>query len=84
MSKINEIIDKELTTFNRSIIATPKDRTALDAFAKANQGSNDIILTQMAVQLGYISALESIKSELQKDDVECSLALDYEMQYQSE
>jgi len=59
-----ELIDKELTTFDRSIVATPKDRAALDAFAKANQGSADIILTQMAVQFGYNEALRFIKQEL--------------------
>ena len=59
-----ELINKELTTFDRSIVATPKDRAALDAFAKANQGSSDIILTQMAVQFGYKEALKFIKQEL--------------------
>ena len=60
-----ELINKELTTFDRSIVATPKDRAALDAFAKANQGSADIILTQMAVQFGYNEALKIISLELQ-------------------
>ncbi len=59
-----ELINKELTTFDRSIVATPKDRAALDAFAKANQGSADILLTQMAVQFGYNEALRFIKQEL--------------------
>lgn len=59
-----ELIDKELTTFDRSIVATPKDRAALDAFAKANQGSADIVLTQMAVQFGYNEALRFLKQEL--------------------
>ncbi len=59
-----ELINKELTTFDRSIVATPKDRAALDAFAKANQGSADILLTQMAVQFGYTEALRFIKQEL--------------------
>ena len=64
MNRINKIIEKELTTFDRSIVATPQDRAALDAFAKANQGSADIILTQMAVQFGFIEALRFIKQEL--------------------
>ena len=59
-----ELIDKELTTFDRSIVATPKNRAALDAFAEANQGSADIVLTQMAVQFGYNEALRFIKQEL--------------------
>jgi|TARA_R110002074_G_scaffold47610_4_gene122032 hypothetical protein len=66
MSKIDQIINKELTAFDRSIVATPKDRASLDAFAKANQGSSDIILTQMAVQLGYIAAVEYIKEQINK------------------
>ena len=64
MNKTIELIDKELTTFDRSIVATPKDRAALDAFSKANQGSADIILTQMAVQFGYNEALRFLKQEL--------------------
>jgi len=66
MGKIDQIINKELTAFDRSIVATPKDRASLDAFAKANQGSSDIILTQMAVQLGYITAVEYIKEQINK------------------
>tara|TARA_R110001592_G_scaffold48651_6_gene152866 strand:+ start:416 stop:625 length:210 start_codon:yes stop_codon:yes gene_type:complete len=65
MKEINKIINKELTTFDRSIVATPKDRAALDAFAQADQGSADIILTQMAVQFGYNEALKIISLELQ-------------------
>ena len=59
-----ELINKELTTFDRSIVATPKDRAALNAFAKANQGCMDAVLTQMAVQFGYTEALRFIKQEL--------------------
>jgi hypothetical protein len=66
MGKIDQIINKELTAFDRSIVATPKDRASLDAFAKANQGSSDIILTQMAVQLGYITAVKYIKEQINK------------------
>jgi len=66
MGKIDQIINKELTAFDKSIVATPKDRASLDAFAKANQGSSDIILTQMAVQLGYITAVEYIKEQINK------------------
>ena len=65
--KAIEIINKELANFDRSIVATPQDRASLDAFAKANHGSNDVALTQMAVQLGYVTALEYVK-ELLKDE----------------
>ena len=63
MSRIDEIIDKELKIFDRGIVATPKDRAFLDSFAQANNGSMDVVLTQMAVQLGYITALKFIKQE---------------------
>ena len=64
MSKINKLLERELATFDRSIVATPQDRTSLDIFAKANKGSSDAVLTQMAVQFGYIQALKFIKKEL--------------------
>ena len=64
MSKINKLLERELATFDKSIVATPQDRTSLDIFAKANKGSSDAVLTQMAVQFGYITALKFIKKEL--------------------
>ena len=64
MIKINKLIEEELATLDRSMVATPKDRTSLDNFAKANKGSSDAVLTQMAVQFGYITALKFIKKEL--------------------
>ena len=64
MNKINKLINKELTTFDKSIVATPKNRAALDAFAQANQGSADVVLTQMAVQFGYNEALRFLKQEI--------------------
>jgi len=68
MNRINKIIDEELTMFKRGIVATPQDRAALDSFAKANQGSSDIILTQMAVQFGYNEALKRIKRLINDED----------------
>jgi len=65
MNKINKLLEKELAMFERGIIATPKDRTSLDIFAKANKGSSDEVLTQMAVQFGYVTALKFIKKELE-------------------
>ena len=64
MSKIDEIIDKELAIFDRSLVATPSTRERLDEFAQSNNGANDVLLTQMAVQLGYITALKFIKKEI--------------------
>ena len=64
-----QLINQELTCFDRSIVATPKDRASLDAFAQANHGSNDVVLTQMAVQLGYITALEYVKELLDENNI---------------
>lgn len=64
MSKIDEIIDKELAIFDNSIVVTPDSRERLDQLAQANNGSDDILLTQMAVQLGYVTALKFIKAEI--------------------
>lgn len=57
---IEEFIGTELESLSRSIVATPKTRENLDAFAKANGGASDFLLTQMAVQYGYKLALEAV------------------------
>jgi hypothetical protein len=54
---------------NRGIVATPKSREDLEAFAKANQGSMDILLMQMAMNFGYKMALENVQEELQREVV---------------
>ena len=53
-------IENILDYTKRSIVATPETREKLDEFAKANNGSSDFLLTQMAVQYGYVLALEMI------------------------
>jgi len=60
VTELKEIISKELNKLNRSIVATPDSRENLESFAKANNGSSDIILTQMAIQFGYKLAMDSI------------------------
>ncbi len=62
---IEEYIGKEIDSLDRSIVATPETRENLDSFARANQGSMDMVLTQMAVQYGYKLALENVSDELQ-------------------
>ena len=64
---IEEYIGSELDSLNRSLVATPETRESLDAFAKANQGSMDYLLTQMAVQYGYTLALNNIKQQLEDE-----------------
>ena len=53
-------IETELKNLERGIVATPNSRENLDAFSKANQGSSDMILTQMAIQFGYKLAMDNI------------------------
>ena len=66
---IEEYIGSELDSLNRSIVATPETRESLDAFSKANQGSMDLVLTQMAVQYGYTLALNNIKQQLNENTI---------------
>ena len=54
---MKDYITQELATLDRSIVATPHTREDLESFAKANQGSSDILLMQMAMQYGYKLAL---------------------------
>ena len=64
---IEEFIGKEIDSLDRSLVATPATRERLDAFAKSNQGCMDHVLTQMAVQYGYLLALNNIKDELKSN-----------------
>jgi len=64
------ILDKEISALDRSIVATPETREALDAFSKSNYGAMDAVLTQMAVQFGYIYAMKHIKQTIQASDEE--------------
>ena len=61
---MKDYIKQELATLNRSIVATPHTREELESFAKANQGSSDILLMQMAMQYGYKLALQNLEVEL--------------------
>ena len=59
-NELVKIAEKEIEKLKRSIVATPDTRAQLESFAQANQGSSDFLLTQMAVQFGYVLALEMI------------------------
>lgn len=61
MTELQDYIKKELQSLDRGIVATPESRENLEAFAKANNGSMDIILMQMAMNYGYKLALENLK-----------------------
>ena len=60
VTELKEIISKELNKLDRSIVATPNSRENLESFANANQGSSDVLLTQMAIQFGYKLAMDNI------------------------
>ena len=60
---MKEYIDNELSKLNRGVIATPTE-DYLERFSKANNGSNDFLLMQMAKNYGYQLALLNIKNKL--------------------
>ena len=62
--KIQDYIKDEISKLDRGIVATPKNREYLESFAKANQGSMDLLLMQMAMNFGYKIALENVQDEL--------------------
>jgi len=66
---MNEFFEAQFKMLERGIVATPNSREDLEAFAKSNQGSMDILLMQMAINFGYKMALENAKEELEKENL---------------
>jgi hypothetical protein len=64
MQNVKEYIDNQLKTLERGFVATPATADDLEAFARANGGSMDIVLMQMAIQYGYKMALENVVEAL--------------------
>ena len=64
VKKLNEYFTSEFKMLDRGIVATPDSREYLESFAKANQGSMDLLLMQMAMNYGYKIALENVKEEV--------------------
>lgn len=64
MTKTKEFIQVQLKNLNNGFVATPETRDNLEAFARANNGSMDIVLMQMAIQYGYKLALETVLETL--------------------
>jgi|DEB0MinimDraft_10_1074344.scaffolds.fasta_scaffold06977_5 hypothetical protein len=64
--QVLDLIDTELKSMERSIVATPDTRAQLESFANANQGSMDMVLMQQSIQFGYAMALENIKDQISK------------------
>ena len=67
MKELREYVEKELTGLNRGLVATPVGRDYLADFARANGGSSDMLLMQMAIQYGASIVLNNIKDMLPKD-----------------
>ena len=63
MDKTKEYIDNELIKLDRGMIATPTEEY-IERFTKANNGSNDFLLMQMAKNYGYQLALINIKNKI--------------------
>jgi hypothetical protein len=64
---MEKFFEEQFKMLSRGIVATPNSREDLEQFAKANGGSMDILLMQMAINFGYKMALENVKEELEKE-----------------
>ena len=62
--EIKEYLQSEITKLDRSIVETPDSMAELEAFAFANNGSNDVVLMHMAVKLGYKMALNAVEHKV--------------------
>ena len=66
---MEDFFKAQFRMLDRGIVATPNSREDLDSFAKANGGSMDVLLVQMAVNYGYKIALENVQEELEREGV---------------
>ena len=66
MTKVKEFVAAELKELGRGLVATPSSRESLEAFAKANQGSMDILLMQMAIQYGASLAYQNVLDAMEE------------------
>jgi hypothetical protein len=66
MKNVKEFVEGMMKNLERGIVATPETWDQLEAFAKANGGSADVVLIQMAIQYGMKMAFESVHSVLDK------------------
>jgi hypothetical protein len=63
MTKVKEFVATELKQLERGFVATPTLETLM-AFCRANGGSNDFLLMQMAIQYGAKAALENVAESI--------------------
>ena len=68
MTNLQEFLAGEFNKLNRGFVATPQSREDLESFAKANHGSMDILLMQMAINFGYKIALENVKEVVEEQN----------------
>jgi len=66
MTNLQNFLEEQFKMLDRGIVATPNKRADLESFAKANCGSMDILLMQMAINFGYKIALENVQEEINK------------------
>ena len=67
MQNVKEFIEAKLEgLMGRALVSTPESQEDLVAFAKANKGSMDMLLMQMAVQYGAKLAYENILENMNK------------------
>jgi len=74
---MKEIIAAELQALERGLVATPATEADLVAFAKANGGSMDIILMQMAIQFGAKLAFERMQGIMTESRVNADTRVDF-------
>lgn len=61
MADLKNYLEEQFKMLDRGIVATPKTREDLEEFAKANHGSMDLLLMQMAMNYGYKIAMENVE-----------------------
>jgi hypothetical protein len=64
MSELKNYLEEQFKMLDRGIVATPDSREYLESFAKANGGSADLLLMQLAMNYGYKIALENVEETL--------------------
>jgi hypothetical protein len=77
MKNVKEFVATELKGLEKGFVATPDSRETLEAFAKANQGSMDLLLMQMAIQYGAKMALENVLETMPDTRVNPDTRVDY-------
>jgi len=64
MLELQNYLEEQFKMLDRGIVATPATREDLESFAKANHGSMDLLLMQMAINFGYKIAMENVQFEI--------------------